>query len=693
MKAYAPSKIRSFAMVGHSGSGKTSVGDAMARVTGANSRLGSVSDGSSMFDFEPEEKDRGGSIASSVLTAEFAEHKMHAIDTPGDMDFIHESVTVLQGADAAVLVISAVDGIGVGTERTSKAAGTIGVPRAVFINKMDNERADYEAVAGELKEILGFDGVVLQLPIGTADDFKGVVDLVNGKAYTYSGDSGTAKEGDVPADMADAVEEALMALHEQVAMTDEELMDAYFENESLTTEQMKAGLGKGIESGTLVPVLLGSATKNVGIDRLLDLMTYMPSTIDRGAYPGADPDDASVTQDIDPNGSDSVALCFKTVVDPFVGQLSIFKMLSGSFSVGEAPKNSRVGKDDRIGNLYHLKGKDTVNTDKVVTGDVFAVPKLKLTHTGDTLCGGKLVAARWLTAPAPMIAYVVKPRSRADEQKVRDAMDKILVEDAGLRQGFDTVTKEITLSGMGVNHVAMACARMSRKYGVNVDLGTPTIPYKETFKKRADVRYRHKKQTGGAGQFGEVSIKVEPAQPGEGFEFLNEIKGGVIPNTLIPSVEKGIVQTAVKGILAGFPVVDFKVRLYDGKYHPVDSKDIAFQIAGRQAIKKAGEEAGMVLLEPINDVEVVAPETYTGDIMGDMNQRRARIQSMETRGRNTVVKAHVPLSEMLNYAPSLKSMTGGTGSYSMKFASYQPVPGNMQAKLVKDISRLKAEEE
>ena len=694
MKAYAPENIRSFTLAGHAGSGKTSVGDAIARITGLNSRLGSVTDGSSLLDFEPEEKDRGGSVQSAVLSCEFNGFKIHAVDTPGDMDFIHESVTVMQGTGGAVLVVSAIDGLSVGTERTSKAAKTIGLPRVILINKMDADRADHESIVGEVKEVLGVDAAMLQMPIGKGDDFKGVVDLISGKAFLYDGDGGVAKEGDVPANLADDVEAALMTLHEQVAMTDEALMDAYFENETLTMEQMRAGLNKGINAGTIAPVLLCSATKNIGVDRLLHTMTRLQGLTDVAAVPGFDPEDAAKEKSIDHAiDGEPVALCFKTVVDPFVGQLSIFRLLRGTLMAGAAPRNSRVGKEDRIGNLVHLQGKKTVNVDKVVPGDIFAVPKLKLTHTGDTLYIGEAVAAKWLTAPEPMIAYVVKPRTRADEQKVRDALDKILVEDAGLRQGFDDVTKEITLSGMGVNHVALTCARMSRKYGVDVDLGTPTIPYKETFKKRADVRYRHKKQTGGAGQFGEVSIKVEPADAGEGFEFIDEIKGGVIPGQLIPSVEKGIVATAQAGILAGFPVVDFKVRLYDGKYHPVDSKDIAFQIAGRQAIKQAGKEAGMVLLEPINEVEVVAPEAYTGDIMGDMNQRRARISSMETRGRNSVVKALVPLAEMLNYAPSLKSMTGGTGSYSMKFSSYQAVPSSMQDKLVEDISRLKAEAE
>ena len=688
MKYYPTSQIRSLALVGHSGGGKTSIAEAIARLSGLNSRLGSVTDGSSLMDFDPEEKERVGSLSTSFLTCEHDGYKIHIADTPGDMDFIHDGIPSVQGMDASALVVSAIDGLEVGTEKMNAVAGKLNRPRVAVINKMDSERANYESVLGELKEVLGLDPVLLHLPVGAAEDFSGVVDLITGKAYTYSGDTGTAKVGEVPADMADAVEEASMMLAETVAMADEELMEIFLENDGLNEAQLSAGLRKGVADGTLLPVVLCSAGTNVAVDRLLWLLRLFPSAADLTGFSAVDSDGGRIVLKID-EGAPLVALCFKTIIDPFVGHLSIFRVVAGTAAAADTPVNMRLGKEERFGPIFHLIGKKNVPIDKAVPGDIFAVAKLKFTGTGDTLSAGKANARlKWNPLPSPMISYVVKPRSRADEDKVRTSLDKILAEDPGLKQSFDAVTKEIVVSGMGVNHITVATEKMQRKYGVQVDLGTPTIPYQESLKGKADVRYRHKKQTGGAGQFGEVFIRVERGEPGCGLEFIDAIRGGSIPNQLIPSVEKGVRSTMERGILAGFPVVDVRVELYDGKFHPVDSKDIAFQIAGRQAMKKAGEEAGMALLEPIYEVEVVVPESNTGDIMGDMNQRRARILSMEGRGRNSVVKAHVPLAEMLNYAPSLKSITGGKGSYSMEYHQHQAVPATMQDKLVKDVNRL-----
>jgi len=689
MKHYPSSHIRSIALAGHSGGGKTSVAEAVARLTGLNNRLGSVTDGSSLMDFDPEEKDRVGSLSTSLLSCEFDGYKIHIADTPGDMDFIHDGHPAIQATDATALVVSAVDGLEVGTEKMNTVAAKLDRPRLVIINKMNAERANHEAVMGELKEILGIDPVVLHVPIGSGEGFKGVVDLITGKAWTYSGDGGKGKEVPIPGDVADAVEEAAMELAETVAMSDEELMETFLENDSLDQDQLMTGLRAGILDGSLVPVFFCAAGSNIAVDRLLWALRIFPAPGDKMGFSGNKPDSEDAVELQASEDAPFAALCFKTLIDPFVGHLSILRVVSGSATPGDTPQNTRAGKDERFGSLIHLVGKKSSPADKVVAGDIFAVAKLKHTGTGDTLCFGKRpVTLNWNSLPTPMISYVIKPRSRSDEDKVRTALDRVLAEDPGLKQSFDPVTKEIVVSGMGVNHITVATEKMNRKYGVEVDLSTPTIPYQESLKGKAEVRYRHKKQTGGAGQFGEVWIRVERGEPGCGLDFVDAIKGGSIPNTLIPSVEKGVRATMDRGILAGFPVVDVRVELYDGKYHPVDSKDIAFQIAGRQAMKKAGEEAGMALLEPIYEVEVVVPEANVGDIMGDMNQRRARILSMEGRGRNSVVKAHVPLAEMLNYAPSLKSITGGKGSYSMVYHQHQAVPGNMQDKLVKDVNRL-----
>ena len=689
MKTYDPSHIRSFALIGHGGAGKTSIGDALARLTGLNNRLGSVSDKSSLLDFEPEEQERGGSVSVAFLTCEREGFKTHVIDTPGDGDFLHDGMVCLQGVDAAVLVISAIDGVETATEKMNEQAARFDLPRAIFINKLDRERAEIEGPLKDIKELLGLEPVLLQLPIGKEDAFRGVVDLLARKAYVYSDDSGQPKAEAIPADMADEVQAAYEAMAEAIASCDDELIEKYLEEGELSEAELEAGLVAGLKSGALAPVLLGSAVRNIGVDRLLALARSFPSPLDR-PIPALASDEADAVGDAqaDPNGP-LVALCFRSIIDPFMGHLSIFRVFSGSATTDSSPKNVRVGREERLGSIFHLVGKKNVSVDKVVPGDIFAVPKLKFTDTSDTLADAKAQGTlRWIEAPEPMIAYVLRPKSRTDEDKMRTALQRTLAEDPGLRQTFDDVTKEIVLSGMGTNHLQMSVLKMKRKYGVEVEFGTPTIPYRETIGGKADVRYRHKKQTGGAGQFGEVAIRIEP-NPNEGYEFVDAIVGGVIPSALIPSVDKGVRGQLEKGILAGFPVQDLKVSLYDGKYHPVDSKDIAFQIAGRQAIKQAVLQARPILLEPIQDVEVICPEENVGDIMGDMNTRRAKIQSMGSRGNKSVVKAYVPLAEMLNYSPPLKSMTGGRGSFTMVFSSYEHVPMAMQDDLVKKVSRLR----
>ena len=688
MKHYDSNQIRSFALVGHGGAGKTSVAEAILHITGHNSRLGSVSDGTSLMDYEEEEKERGGSLASSFLTAEYDGYKLHVADTPGDGDFMHDGYLAMQGVDVAVLVVSAVDGVETVTERMSALATELGCARAVFINKLDRERTTASAAVAELNEVLGFDPVLLQLPIGEGETFRGVVDLLSRKVYLYDGETGEPTVSEVPAELEAEVESAIEALTETVAMTDEELLELYLEEGELTLDQLREGLHDGMTSGALVPVVLGSATKNIGVDRLLWLARAFPSGADRRVPATVNGDTVEIDGDA---SAPLVALCFKSIIDPFVGHLSLFRAFRGTAGAEAHPTNTRDGKDERLGTYFHMIGKKHVNVDKVVAGDIFAIAKMKHTLTGDTLSESKDdLAVRWVDPPAPMISYVIKPLTRADEDKSRAALDRLLAEDKGLVQSFDDVTKEIVLSGRGANHITISVQKMRRKYGVNVELGTPTIPYRETLAGKADVRYRHKKQTGGAGQFGEVSIRVSPNERGEGFLFENKTVGGVIPSSLIPSVEKGVRAQLEKGILAGFPVVDVHVELYDGKSHPVDSKDIAFQIAGRQAIKQAVLQAKPILLEPIYDVEVVAPEENVGDIMGDMNTRRARIQTMEGRGRSSVVKAYVPLAEVLNYSPALKSMTGGKGMYTMAFHAYEPVPYSMQDKIVADVSRIRA---
>ena len=676
-----PTTVRSFALVGHGGAGKTQLADAIARLTGLNTRLGSPGDGTSLFDFEDEEQKRGGSITSHMLTTERGGLTYHIIDTPGDGNFLHDGRASLQAVDAAVLVVSAVDGVEVNTERLPPAAEELGLPRAVFVNKMDRERADYDGVLNEVRDVLGMEPVLLQLPIGTEAGFHGVVDLMNRKALIYNGDGGAPTEQDVPADLDEAVSEALEAMMESVSMADDDLVEKYLDEGELTADEVRSGLHSGIEAGTLCPVLIGSAGLNVGVDQLLALAKAFPSANERPGRAATD-NSGDIELEGDPDAP-VAALCFKTIIDPFAGQISLFRTVRGTVTSDTPVENTRVEHNERLGALFQLVGKKQVPCKAATVGEIFGVAKLRDTHTGDTLAAPKThVKVTPLELPPPMISYTVTPKNRGDEDKIKTALSRVLSEDPGLSQGYDEVTKEIVVSGMGSNHIRLSLERMARKYGVAVDLGTPTVPYMETIAGKSDVRYRHKKQTGGAGQFGEVAIRVEPNERGAGYEFVNNIVGGVIPHTLIPSVDKGVRSAMAGGILAGFPVVDIKVTLYDGKFHPVDSKDIAFQIAGRHAIKQAIMQSRPVLLEPIYDMEIVVPEDAIGDIMGDMNSRRGRIQTMETRGRNSVVIAQVPLAEILSYAPDLNSMTGGKGSYTMKLHGYDPVPSHLQDKVV-----------
>ncbi|MEE2828990.1 MAG: elongation factor G [Myxococcota bacterium] len=683
-----PSNIRSFALVGHSGAGKTHTADAIARLTGLNNRLGSPSDQTSLFDFEPEEQKRGGSITSHMLACRHGDMHFNILDTPGDGNFIHDAQIALQAVDAAVLVVSAVDGVEVSTERMSDAARERGMPRAVFINKMDRERANHKTVLGDIKEVLGMEPVLLQLPIGVESGFRGMVDLVNRQALVYSGDEGKPKIEDIPADLQEEVEDAVESMIEAVAMADDELVEKYLEEGELSEEDVRAGLNKGILSGALCPVVIGSAALNIGADQLLRMANTFPAATDCNPTPSTEGDEVSA----DPGGP-LAALCFKTIIDPFAGKISVFRVVRGTAKSDSSYSNPRTGSNERFGSMFQLVGKKQMPIREATVGEIFGVSKLRDTHTGDTVADPKnTITLDAMEAPPPMISYTVRPKDRGDEDKIKTALGRILAEDPGLRQGYDEVTKELVVSGMGANHVRLALDRMARKYGIAVELGTPTIPYRETIRGSSDVRYRHKKQSGGAGQFGEVSVRIEP-NPGEGFEFVNEIVGGVIPGTLIPSVEKGVRAALKGGILAGFPVVDVKVSLYDGKTHPVDSKDIAFQIAGRQATKQGVLEAEPVLLEPIYEMTIVVPEDSVGDIMGDMNSRRGRIISMENKGRSGLVKVHVPLKEILNYSPDLNSMTGGKGSYTMQIHQYEPVPSHMQAKLVTEIQRLQEDED
>jgi len=693
MKNVDPRDIRSFALVGHGGSGKTSIGEAILFLSGANNRLGKVDDRSSVLDHEPEEQEKGHSLSSHFLSVEFEGRRLHVVDTPGDGNFIFDAQIVLNGVDAAVVVVSAVDGVEVQTERTWGFAQDLGLPRVVFVNKVDRERADPDGAIAQVQEAFGVRVVPLQIPIGKEMGFKGVVDLVRQKALIFATDgSGKATEADIPADLQDRARAATEALMDAAASADDALIEKFLEAGELTAEELKTGLARGIASGSLVPALFGAAASNQGVRALLELTAAFPSPLDaRPRTLG----EGSAAREVRADATGPfVGLVIKTFNDPFAGKVNVFRVLSGSVNSEAGVQNAGKGTRERLSHLGVLRGKKSEGVDKAVAGDVVSVAKLKDTGTLDSLCDERAVyKVPPPVLPPPMMAYVVRARTKGDEDKVKGAIQKLLDEDPTLHVGHDELTKELTLAGMGQEHIEINVKRMRRKYGVDVELDLPLVPYKETIKGKARVQGRHKKQTGGRGQFGDCWLRLEPMPRGEGFQFVDEVVGGVVPRQYIPAVEKGVRETMVRGVLAGYPVVDVRVTLDDGSYHAVDSSEMAFKTAASKGFKKGFLEAKATLLEPIQDVDISVPEEAVGAVMGDVNGRRGRVVTMENRGRLTVIKAQIPLAEMLTYAPDLRSLTGGKGAFTMALSHNEEVPSHLLPKIVAESKRKVVEEE
>ncbi len=679
MQAYSPDQIRNVVLVGHGHSGKTSLAEAMLFVSGATNRLGSTVDGTSTLDFEPEEQKRGGSIATSLAWIEHEGHKVNLLDTPGDQNFIYDALNAMRGADAAVVVVSAPDGVEVGTERVFAEARRLGLPQVIFINKMDRDRADAAACLAEIEEVLGVTPIPLQIPIGAESDFKGVVSLFQKKAMVF-GDDGKYTKEDVPADLDDELQERLEGLIDAVASTDDDLLEKYLETFELSDEELREGFHAALKAGKIVPVLFGSASHCVGALSCLDLVSWAcPSPLERGAVALADGDETGAEID-----APFAAQVIHTLVDEFSGKTSVFRIFRGTISGDPVVYNTRTGQQERLGAVYSLRGKDRETVAEAVTGDILAVSKLKTTHTGDTLAADADQGTfESVSYPAPMMSYIITPKSKGDADKIKTALERLLEEDPTLSVTSDELTGGMVLNGMGQAHLEMAIERMARKYKVNVDTGLPPVPYRETLRSAVQhIEGKHKKQTGGAGQFGVAFMNIVPQERDAGFEFVDMIKGGSIPNQLIPSVEKGIRERMKSGFLAGYPIVDIRVELVDGKYHPVDSKDVAFQLAGSKGLKAAFEKGGTVLLEPMMEMEIVVPTDVMGDVMGDMTGRRGRVMGMEPRGKNTVIKAVAPLAEVQRYAPDLKGMSGGKGSFTMQQVGYEQVPRNLVDKIV-----------
>ena len=676
-------KLRNLALVGHGGAGKTSLAEALLFNAGIITRQGRVEDGNTTMDYEPEEVKRQSSISTGFHQIKHKDYDITLIDTPGDQNFFSDTRLSFQATDGAVVVVDGVDGVKVQTEKAWEFADEFGFPRVAFINKLDRERADFQRTFDDLENTFSLKPIMLQLPIGKEAAFRGVVDLVSMKAYTYD-KPGKSAAGEIPDDMADAVEAARESLVENIAETDDDLLEKYLEGETLSDAELVAALRKGTLGQIFVPVVCGSATQNIGVDLFLNtVINNLPSPLDRGKKTGTDADGANeIERDPDPDAPFS-AFVFKTIADPYAGRLSLFRVVSGKLGGDGALFNVTKDTRERFNQLLSIRGKEQKQIDAAGPGSIVAVAKLKETKTGDTLCDENNKIIYTCAEPLPnLISYAISPKSKGDEDKIFTSLNKILEEDTALKLERNNETNQTILSGAGQIHIEVAVDKLKRKYNVEVNLELPKVPYRETIKKKSRAQGRHKKQTGGHGQFGDCWIDMEPLPRGKGFEFVDAIVGGAIPKTYIPAVEKGIVEAAVKGVLAGYTTVDFKVTLNDGSFHAVDSSEMAFKIAGSLAFKKAVNDATPVLLEPIMDVTITTPDDYMGDIMGDLNGRRGRVMGMDSEGKNQVIKAQVPMAEFLTYAPELRSMTGGRGVFTMDFSHYEEVPSQLADKII-----------
>lgn len=685
-------KIRNVGIVAHGGAGKTTLAEAILFDAGATSRLGKVEDGTTVTDFDEDEIKRRMSISSALAFCEWKGHKLNLVDTPGASIYLTDTRNCLRVLDSALVVVSSVSGVKVQTEKVWSFAESGNKTRVIFINKMDQEQADFFRVLEDVRKNLCSIATPVQLPIGSETSFRGIVDLIRMKALTYQGGgTGKSSEGEIPSDLKPKAEELRAALMEAVAESDDKLLERYLEAGTLSAEELKAGLKRGVLGGRVVPVLCGSALKNIGIQPLLDLLTDVcPSPADRPAVEGLDPKSGERLTRESSEEAPFSALVFKTITDPYAGKITLFRVYSGLLSSDSTVYNVSKGSKERIGQVVLLRGKNQVQVPALGPGDLGAVVKLKETGTGDTLCDERNpIRLQPMEIPSPIIEYAIMPKTKGDEEKMSVGLQRLREEDPSLQVRRDPQTKEIILAGMGKAHLEIAIERLKRKFGLEVQMKTPRVPYKETIHGRVEVQGRHKKQTGGRGQFGDCWIKLEPLPRGGGYEFVNQVVGGAIPRQYIPAVEKGIVEAMEEGVLAGYPVVDVRVTVYDGSYHTVDSSEMAFKIAGSLAFKKGVLQANPGLLEPIMTVEVAVPDESMGDVIGDLNSKRGRVLGVETKGKGQVIKAQAPLAEMLEYATQLKAITSDRGDYTMEFSHYDELPPHLKERVIAESKREK----
>ena len=684
MNVYTAANIRNVALVGHSGSGKTQLASAALFDGGMVNRLGKVDDGTTVTDFDEEEIARKHTLSSSVAFVEWNKVKVNLIDTPGIANFLSDTRAAMRVADAALVVVDAVSGVEVQTEKVWGIAEELGVSCLVALNRLDRERASLDRSLASLREAFGREVVPIQLPIGEEHSFSGVVDLVAMKAHTFATDgSGKSSDADIPGSMTDAANTARESLIEMVAEADDALMETFFEAGTLTQSELEQGLRTAVINRQIFPLVCTSALANVGIQPCLDaLVTYLPSPDDH-QLPAVSRESGETASYDSSDTAPAAAFVWKTIADPFAGRITLFRVAAGTLTADMSVYNVTTDATERLGGLAVLQGKTQTAVKEVKAGDLGAVPKLKETQTADTLAprNAQVVFAA-IKFAEPVLSYAIEPKSRGDEEKISTSLQRLQEEDPTIRYTRDAQTQQLLLSGQGQLHIEVMVAKLKRRFGVGVNLKLPRIPYRETITASTEAHGRHKKQTGGHGQFGDCKIRVEPLPRGDDFDFANEIFGGSIPRQFIPAVEKGIHEAREKGYLAGYPMVDFRVTLFDGQFHAVDSNEMSFKMAGRLAFKDAMSRAKPTILEPVMNVEVYAPSDFAGDLMGDLNGRRGRIGGMETRGASTVIKAQVPMAEMLTYEQQLTSSTGGRGSYHMEFSHYEEVPVHIQATVI-----------
>ena len=693
MKDYSIKNIRNVAIIGHGSCGKTSLTSAFLFNSGAVNRLTQVDKGNTVTDYDPDEKERQISINSALCHLEWNNNKINIVDCPGYINFLWDTRSSLRAVDAGVIVVSATSGVEVGTERVWGMMDEFELPRIIIINKLDRENSDFDRTVTSLHEFFGRQAVPVQIPIGKESDFNGIIDLLRKKAYVFEKDRiGKFKEIDIPSDLKKITDKKIKELAEMVAENDEELMEKYFENGELSSQELIEGFKKSVLKREIFPVFAVSAITNIGTQQVLDMIIdFLPDPLHKKEVPTEE----GVVK-LSPDEPFS-ALVFKTISDPYTGRISIMRVFSGKISPDSSVLNINKQKDEKNSGLFFLQGKEQVPAGQAKAGDLVATAKLKYTSTGDTLCDKKhQVKFPVFKYPEPSISFAIEPKTRADEDRISQAVHRITEEDPTARIVRDAETSELIISGNGQLHVEIITNRLKTRYNVNVELKPPKISYRETIKGKSDVQGKYKKQTGGRGQYGDVRIKFEPLPRGKEFEFENSVFGGAIPKNYIPSVEKGIEESRLKGILAGYRTVNFKANLYDGSYHDVDSSDIAFKVAASMAFKEGIKAAKPTILEPIMSIEIYTPESYMGDIMGNLNGRRGKVQGMEQKGSLRIIKAQAPLAEMIDFEPALTSITGGRGSFIMEFSSYEEVPRQFQKKIIDDSvkeGRVRASEE